>query len=482
MSYRKTLLGYSPIKSLLLSLQPVKAWTAILVLASVTALCLLVSAGRLLILAFPTGSFAVGVFLYLRYPILYVGFTWWMWFLAPFVRRLIDYQSGYITPGTWNLAPLLVTSISIATLARQLPRSKKQGNLPFILSLGSVFYGFLSLLIQRPITPKAITILLGWSAPILFSFHLFANWRDYPRYRQNIQRTFLWGVLVMGVYGIWQYLVAPDWDKFWLAQPETCECFGNPEPLGFRVWSTMFTPWSFSVNMLAGLLLLFSNRSFLRFPAAGVGYLAFLLSFVRTVWLTWLLGLLLLISSLNSRLQMRLIIGIVVAALLAVPLVTLEPFSSAIGSRLETFTNLGSDTSIVGRLNGLQGLTDPLLSEFLGKGLSADELPSYVDATIVLDDNGLVKMVFSLGWFGTIPYLAGMILLFFKLFQSSESHSDTFAKAARAIAVSIFLGAAGAINLFDAGDITMPLWGFLGIAMAAHKYYLHQQFTRRFGS
>jgi len=448
----------------------------------VIALGLLAGAGRFLVLVFPAGSLAVGVFLYVRYPILYVGFTWWMWFLAPFVRRLIDFQSGYTTPGSWNTAPLLVTSICFATLVQQLPKFRKQGSLPFILSLGSVFYGFLSLLIQRPITIQAITILLGWSVPILFGFHLFTNWRDYPSYRQNIQRTFLWGVLVLGVYGIWQYLVAPDWDKFWLSQPETCACFGTPNPLGFRVWSTMFTPWSFSVNMLAGLLLLFSNRSFLRFPAAGVGYLAFLLSFVRTVWLSWLLGLLILISSLKADLQMRLISGIVVVALLAVPLVNVEPFSSAIGSRLETFTNLGNDTSIVGRQKGLQGLTDPLLSEFLGKGLSVKGLPAYVNATINLDDNGLVKMVFSLGWLGTIPYLAGIILLLLKLFQSSEGNSDVFAKAARAIAVSIFIGGSGAINLFDAGDITMPLWGFLGVAMAAHKYYFHQRTVKHYGS
>jgi len=472
----------TPTKGFQLGLQPLPAWVAILALAFITALCLLVGAGRFLILAFPAGSFAVGVFLYLRYPIFYVSFTWWMWFLAPFVRRLIDYQSGYITPGTWNIAPLLVTSISFATLVRHLPKSYKQGGLPFILCLGSVLYGFLSLLIQRPITIKAITIVLGWSAPILFSFHLFINWRDYPRYRQTIQRTFVWGVLVMGVYGIWQYLVAPDWDKFWLVQAEACPCFGTPAPLGFRVWSTMFTPWSFSINMLAGLLLLFGNQSPIRFPAAGVGYLTFLLSSVRTVWLTWLLGLLLLLSSVNTRLQRRLIIGVVVVALIAIPLVNMEPFSSAIGSRFETFNNLGSDTSIVVRQRGLNGLMDPLLSEFLGKGLSVEALPDYVPSSINLDDNGLVKMVFSLGWLGTIPYLSGIILLLLTLFQSSEGQSDIFARAARAIAVSIFIGGSGAINLFDAGDITMTLWGFLGVAMAAHKYYFHQRIIKHCGS
>jgi len=57
------------------------------------ALCVLVGAGGILRLAFPIGSFGVGTFLYLRYPVLYIGFTWWR-FLTP-CRRLIDYQSGW---------------------------------------------------------------------------------------------------------------------------------------------------------------------------------------------------------------------------------------------------------------------------------------------------------------------------------------------------------------------------------------------------
>ncbi|MCG8363360.1 MAG: O-antigen ligase domain-containing protein, partial [Pseudanabaenales cyanobacterium] len=63
------------------------------------ALGFLIGAGRFLVLLFPLGSIVVGVFLYRRYPIFYVGFTWWLWFLGPLVRRLIDYQSGHLTYG-----------------------------------------------------------------------------------------------------------------------------------------------------------------------------------------------------------------------------------------------------------------------------------------------------------------------------------------------------------------------------------------------
>ena len=60
--------------------------------------------------------------------------------------------------------------------------------------------------------------------------------------------------------------------------------------------------------MMAGLLLLFEGKGPLSFPAAAVGYLSFLLTMVRTMWGSWLVGLLALVTSLKLKLQMRLVI------------------------------------------------------------------------------------------------------------------------------------------------------------------------------
>ena len=458
-------------KSFFLDLQPALAWTAILGLILFSALCILVHAGRLLNLAFPLGTFAVGVFLYLRYPILYLGFTWWVWFLTPWVRRLIDYQSGWTDPSPVLLSPLLVTSVSFVTLVRHLPRSYHQGGLPFILCFVGVFYGSLVGLIYNS-TTTVLQQTLGWLTPILFGFHLFVNWRDYPAYRQNIQRTFLWGVLVMGIYGVLQYLLAPEWDRFWMINSLThrgLDSIGNPEPLGIRVFSTMNAPQVFAAIMIAGLLLLFSNQGQLRFPAAGAGYLAFLLSSARSAWLSWLVGLLIFIPSLKAHLQMRLIISILVAAVFVLPLTTIEPFSTAIMPRIESLSNSQDDVSYKARSEGYSRLLGLALSEFMGKGLGV----SIEDSSIGAADSTILPLFLSLGWFGTIPYLSGMVLVFFKLFQNSESHFDSFASAARAIALGTF--AQVGLNVVTAGAIGMVLWGFLGIGMAAQKYSSHQR-------
>jgi hypothetical protein len=361
--------------------------------------------------------------------------------------------------------------VTFATFVRHLPRAYHQGGLPFILAFTAVFYGFLVGLINQ--SPTAVVLsFLGWLTPILFGFHLFVNWREYPSYRQNIQRTFLWGVLIIGAYGVVQYLVAPEWDRFWLINIKDSTAFGSPEPLKIRIFSTINSPQPFAVIMMAGLLLLFGSKGTLCFPASGVGYLSFLLSLVRTGWLGWFVGLLTLLNSLKASLQMRLIMTIVIMALLVIPLSTIEPFSGVITSRLQSLSNTQEDTSYQVRSEGYSELFGLAVSEFLGKGVG------YVITTntgLGSNDSGILSLFFTLGWLGTIPYLGGLVLLFFSVFQSSEARSDPFMSAARSIGLGVFVQIGlGAVMLGISGVV---LWGFLGIAMAAHKYHQYQRNT-----
>ncbi len=458
---------YVSTRSTLPVLQPTLAWTAILGLLLFSILCLLVHTGGLLRIAYPVSALAVGVMLYQRYPILYVGYTWWIAFLTPFLRRLIDLQSGWLDPNPVLLAPFLVMFIAGMTFVRQLPRVYRRDGLPFMLAAIAILYGLLVGLIKN--SPISVVVpLLNWLAPLLFGFHLFVNWQQYPEYRQNVQRTFVWGVLVTGVYGIVQYLVAPPWDGLWLANAQSL-AFGTPEPLGIRVFSTMNSPGPFATVMMAGLVLLFTSHSSIRFVAAGAGYLAFLLSLVRSAWLGWAVAILTFIPALKPRLQMRLIITILVMALAVVPLVNLEPFSSAIASRMSSFSNTHNDVSFNARLAGYDEILGAALSEIPGKGLgfvlASDNLGS--------NDSGILTILFTLGWLGGVPYVGGILLLMLSLLQISEAASDVFVSAARAISL-------GVLVQIGLGNPTIALtgvvfWSFAGMALAAQRYYHWQR-------
>ncbi|MBD2774460.1 O-antigen ligase domain-containing protein [Iningainema sp. BLCCT55] len=447
------------------------AWLAIGGLTLFTIVCYFGGAGNLLRQVFPVASFLVGVFLYARYPCLYIGYTWWVWFLIALLRRLIDFRSGWVDPSPILLAPFLVTLITFYTFIRHLPKSYRMGGLPFILSIFSVIYGFLIGLVN--FSPVLVfRTMLDWLSPVLFGFHIFVNWRHYPNLRENTKTVFLWGVLLTGAYGIYQYLVAPEWDTNWLVNTKLTS-FGNPAPLEIRVWSTMHSPGPFAIVIMAGLILLFSSQHPLRIPASVAGYLAFLLSMVRSAWGGWLVGLLSLLSSLKPKLQMRLVVTILVMVICVIPLTTIEPFAQVINERFQSFANLEEDQSYVDRSKNYDRNIGIALSNVLGNGIGGTWFVDKDGKLIqIVLDSGILDTFFALGWFGAIPYLGGMILLIYTLFQDSSSRSDPFANASRSIALAIVFQLIFSSLMISLSGVV--LWGFLGLAMAAKKYNHHQ--------
>ncbi len=451
-----------------------QGWMAIAGFLLLTVVCYFAGATAALRLIFPVTALVVAVFLYLRHPILYIGFTWWICFLTPLATRLVDYRVGWDPTRQMMIAPYLVVFVTIATFLRRFKSASRQGGLPFILAFIGVFYGFLVGLIYNAPIPVARG-LLDWLGPIIFAFHLFINWRDYPTYRQNFQRTFLWCVLLLGAYGVYQFVVAPEWDRYWLIESKLFMSAGNPVPFGMRVWSTLHSVGPFGSVMQAGLLLLFTSSGNLIFPASAVGYLSFLLTQARTNWGGWLLGVVMIVGSVKTRIQMRLITIIVVMAICVVPLTTIEPISEVVSARLETFSNLEKDNSFKDRSESYDKNLSLALSNVLGNGLGniwkVNEKTGQIEVVVI--DSGILDMFFTLGWFGASFYMGGLILLIISVSKYGEGRFDSFISAARAIGISSATQLViGSGMLSVAG---MILWGFLAMAMAGHKYYLHQQ-------
>lgn len=449
-----------------------QSWVIIFSFILFISTCYFVGAANLLRIIFPVSALLVGIFLYLRHSILYLGFTWWIWFITPLLARLIDYRVGWDPTRQILVAPYLVVLITTASIIKNLPRALKEGGLPFILALIAVIYGLLvGLLYNQPIS--VIRGFLDWFTPIIFGFHLFINWRDYPSYRQNIQRVFIWAVLLIGAYGIYQFIFAPEWDRFWLVESKMFTSAGSPKPFGMRVWSILHSPGTFGAVMQTGLLLLFTSYGPLIFPASVVGYLSFLLSQVRTSWGCWLLGILIMLGSVKAKVQMRLAVIILIMVLSIIPLVTIKPISEVVTTRLESFSKLEEDSSFQDRSKTYDRNLNLALSTPLGNGVGniwkVNEKTGQIEVAVI--DSGILDMFFTLGWFGAIPYTSGLVLILVAVINCTEAKRDVFISAARAIGISscaqliIYSGMLGVAG--------MIMWGFLAVSMAAHKYYKH---------
>lgn len=444
------------------------AWIAIGGLILFTFLGILLGAGSIIRLFFPIASLATGLYLYSNFPILYIGFTWWLWFLTPFVSRLIDYRSGWDPSRLVLVTPFIVTIITTITVVKHLLKTYKYGGLPFFMVFVAISYATLIGLVNNQLFAVARSF-LDWFAPVAFAFHIWVNWREYPRYRQVIQSTFLWGLLIMGVYGIFQYLVAPEWDGFWLVESGMTSSSGSPEPLGMRVWSTMHSRGPFASTMQAGLLLVFTHKSIWRFPAAIAGTISLLLSTVRSAWGGWILSLLLFIPSLKSRLQLKIITTLLIFIIIIVPLTRVEPFKSQIQSRLQTLTNIEKDSSFQARQDIYSESFKIALSTFQGRGLGYTWSFEEQKFGSLVIDSGILDTFFTLGWIGAIPYLGGLLLIVINIIKNDLFSHDSFLNTTRALGISYCATLIiGSIMLSVGG---MLLWGFLSITLAGKKYY-----------
>lgn len=453
-------------KSFLAILQPRSAWIAILGFVFCSALLILGGAGVYLNLIFPFGALVVGAFLYFRAPILYLGFVWWLCFLSPLVRRLVDYRSGFTEPSPILLAPFLVVFITLITLYRNFPKAHRQGGLPFVICFCSIFWG-ICLGLAQGASVSAIVEGIKWLSPVLLGFHIFVNWQYYPKYRQNMLRVFLWGVLLMGIYGIFQYLTAPDWDVFWLRN-SGMRSLGVARPLGIRVWSTMSSPTPFGMFMMVGLIMLINQTGFLSIYASTVGYLAILLSRSRTAWVGWFIALIAMFFTLKSKYQIRLILIIMTLSALIIPIMNTEAFSEHIGSRLETLSSLEDDTSAQARLGAYGIFLDNPLLTLLGYGIG--NVPG-----LLAWDSGILIIFFALGWVGAIVYLGGLLKPILELWQFSQLNVDPFISTSSAICISFLLMLTLASCHIDLAGLCF--WGFLGLGLAARKYYRNLKYS-----
>ncbi|MEM1252661.1 MAG: O-antigen ligase domain-containing protein [Cyanobacteria bacterium P01_H01_bin.21] len=445
------------------------AYLAIFGYALITFLLIALKLGSLVNFFFPLGALIVGIILFTYSSESYVGFIWWLCFLTPLVRRLADFNGSYTVPSPVLLAPYLAILISSLTTIQKLPRAVSEGGMPFILALFGILYAYCIGFISG--SPFSSTLaLVEWSSPIIFGAYLFLNWRSYGEFKEVTKKAFIWGALIMGAYGIYQYLFAPDWETFWLVNfigedVRTISLlgspFGIPEPMGIRVWSTMNGPYTFASFIVPGLLILLNYTGPLQPVISAAAYLSFLLSSSRTAWIGWFVSMNIFFTTLRPKQQIRFMLLVTLALLALIPLATAGPFSELIVSRLETFTNLSEDGSGSARSTTYNALFGKAISSFIGYGLG--NVPNFGHIL----DSAILKILFELGWIGAIPYLIGLVSLVLPRHSDRKLQSDTFAGVSK----SFVLGSLFMLPLAPAldGETAIAIWGFASLRLAACK-------------
>lgn len=422
--------------------------------------------------AYPAVAFMIGGWLYMSHPPLYLGFMWWIWFLTPFMRRVADYQAGGHDPiNPIMLAPLLVTGLTFFTLLRYGKRLRENMYFPLLLAMMGVGYGYVIGIIR--VGPLSATYgLLKWLLPLLIGLHVYLFWKLYPAHRRVIRTTFTWGVLVMGAYGIAQYLLAPAWDMTWLKESGMVSSMGQPRATEFRIFGTLNATGPYAKIIMVGLLLLFDGRGLLPRLAALPGYISFMLTLVRAAWGGWFVGLGFIASRLRGKLRVRLLAILAVVAVLAVPFFLYAPNTERVTDRAESLTDLDDDGSLNARMMLYRSTTPEALLNPVGEGIgSLGGAARLSTGDSVSFDSGVLAIPFTLGWPGTLLYLTGLGLLIADIITIKRSETDQFAVIAAAIVLAFIAMMVFHNQLEGLSGVTV--WSFLGLALAAKKYYAH---------
>lgn len=436
---------------------------ALAVMICIPALCIAAGQAGLLRLTFPVLALVIGAFLFWRSKPLYVGLVFWLWFVTPFLRRMADFQSGWQAESAVLLAPYLAAGISLVTLLTSLRDLGNRRSLPYVCALVAIFYGFLIGVSRFPLF-DVFRALLNWVIPVFFGYFLYQHRELYQEFRRVIEKAFLYGVLVMGAYGLYQFFTLPDWDKMWLLNVQL-NSFGSAEPMEVRVFSTMNAPMIFAAAMATGLLLLFCVKGKLRLLAAGCGFLALMLTMVRSGWLDLVAGFAFLGLRLDMRQRFRLALAAVACAVCLFASLQLPVIHSEVTKRIDSFSNTSQDVSYSARVAGYESALRELSQEPFGEGIGSTDAKHNTegdDDLIGPDDSTLLKFLYELGWIGSVIYGVGLVTLTIQLARAD--HSDAFVMASKAIVIGFV--AQCLLNSVVTGLLGFLVWTFAAMSLA----------------
>ena len=451
-----------------------------------TALLILAHQGTVLTLAFTVLSVLTGVWLYFVSPARYVGFMWWMWFLSPEVRRFADFGKGAFTPTSIiQIAPLAVTMLSGLSLLRYYPILAQRRGLPLLLALAGLMYAFvIGVAANGPLA--AAYDLANWVYPLLIGFHILAHARDYPEYRKTIVNSFIYGMLVMGAYGLVQFFLMPQWDAMWMLG-SNMNSQGDPVPLGVRVFSTMNSSGPFAFAMMGAMVFVMAAQHRVRWIAAVLGFFAFALSLVRSTWGGWAIAMVIQLVKSSNKVRLRIIVSALVLAGLCVPLLAVGPVADRMQQRLNTLVNLKDDQSYEARNQFYAEFAKTAFTDVTGEGLGATgastklssggngELGKYGSF-----DSGVMNIPFVLGWPGTLLYMSGVLWLLVRAVRVSfKLKGDRYVSACLSLAVSIFAMLVFTNSLVGTGGLLL-FSSVFSIIGAGHWQKLNQRGAARY--
>ncbi|WP_454193078.1 O-antigen ligase family protein [Paenibacillus sp. Marseille-Q7038] len=348
------------------------------------------------------------------------------WVFSPALRRLIDWSLGEFHSFSLILIlPHLVTlTLIFSIIKNNKNRSLRQelhDNKFYVYILFAYSYAAILGIVFNKIA--GIYELVGYISPALIFLYLF--FKPINQVDLNKMINILVGIaLIVSIYGWIQYLILPPWDKFWL-ENANMNSIGRPEPLGFRMFSTMNSQGPVAVFLGVILVLMIVNKKW-RQPFSWIGIIiistAMMITLVRSAWVTLVIGLIFYIMFMERGKKIGKIITIFLVGWCLFFIMSKLPGAENVFLRFQTFQNIQEDHSFQERIQLVISATPQILSNPIGGGFGSigrSTLLGDGEAFAGLNsvDNGYLGVFATFGVIGGGAFFIGMFLLFIKVYK-----------------------------------------------------------------
>jgi O-Antigen ligase len=421
---------------------------------AVVIVAMFTPAAKALIVLFPAGCFCVAFSAFRRDGALFAEFVTWLFFLTPFIRRVVDYETGARDMAIIS-TPFLVLLIALLSVLARWKWILNKQTAPFCYATAAIFYGAFIACAHGEFSGAA-TGLMMWVTPIAFGLYVFSERRYGPAIYGGIERGLLGGTFVAGVYGLFQYFAIPAWDAAWMGSVDMVT-IGKPEPMEVRVFSIMNSPQILAAFLMVGILLAYRLRSAWKYPILLAGVSSLVLSFARSAWVGLVAGLVFLAFRASAKERVRSIAATAGCALLVLATLSVPELSDSLSTRFSTFTDLKHDESALDRRETYAQVIELLERSPAGIGLGVDN--GMGDAE---NDSSVVAVLLSLGIPGSLVFAVALGVCTFTLFSAKATHEFPQLLGLQCCFVGLLVESP--LNNVINGQIAFLVWSLIGLS------------------
>jgi hypothetical protein len=414
---------------------------------------------------YPAINFLLAGYLFLRRSPWYAGHIVLVFCFVSLVRRLVDAQAGWNPSNPVLLTPYLCCLFATLGFVRYWLKPHPRFIGVFLCMLACITYGVVVALC-RGRTLAALVDALKWGFGPIFSVYVLSEADTHMQLRRVVVMCLVWAGGLMGLYGIAQFVLMPQWDAQWMRNVIELglDSIGQPEPFAVRVFSTMNSPGSFGIMLMAAIVVALKRNILITALIVPLMLVGVALCQYRSLWAATAVAMIMVVMPRRAALPGANVVALAAMAIVALcSLAAVPRIQEALMHRASSLSTLNSDQSLKSRLAQYADLAhdDNLIG---GEGLAIngasrrlDKGPSVaIDGAFIEVWRGLGVLVGS-GFLLCIGILAGS-LLFMPPGVDSEFYFD------RAIVIGTFIQLPiGSVHM---GEMGFCAWMFLGFALA----------------